>query len=292
MAENTPIEWTDHTFNPWIGCTKVGPGCDHCYAEDLMDRRHGRVEWGGDRSRTAASTWALPHRWQRAAPAFLAAHGRRQRVFCASLADVGDNHRSILPAWRADLAATVRATPDLEWLFLTKRIGNMPGILLGMFDATPPENIRIGATIVNQAEWDRDAGKIAQVAVIVGRERIFLSMEPLLGPVDLDHAYYPAKRFVGWVIAGGESGRDARPMHPDWVRGIRGYCAENGIPFLFKQWGEWGQAAGDTLPGDRLLMSWPEGEDGFIRQGVKMRRYGKKAAGRILDGVTHSAFPA
>lgn len=101
MAENTKIEWTDHTFNPWIGCTKVSPGCDHCYAENLMDKRMGVAVWGpgNERVRTKDANWKMPLRWNAQADAFMAQHGRRQRVFCASLADVFDN--AVDPQWRA-----------------------------------------------------------------------------------------------------------------------------------------------------------------------------------------------
>lgn len=135
MAENSAIEWCDHTFNPWIGCTKVGPGCDHCYAEHLMDTRYGRVQWGAGnpRSRTSAANWTLPEKWNRDAAAFMAARGRRQRVFCASLADVFDNE--VINDWRVDLFRLIAATPNLDWLLLTKRIGNAKPMLRTIMDA-------------------------------------------------------------------------------------------------------------------------------------------------------------
>lgn len=123
MSENSKIEWTDHTFNPFLGCTKVSPGCDHCYAENLMDTRLHKVVWGqhGKRVRTSAATWREPIRWNARHAEFFAAHGRRQRVFCASLADVFDN--AVDPAWRGDLFRLIADTPNLDWLLLTKRIG-------------------------------------------------------------------------------------------------------------------------------------------------------------------------
>jgi protein gp37 len=281
MAEGSAIEWTDHTFNPWIGCTKVGPGCDNCYAEVLMDKRHHRVQWGGDRSRTSASTWAMPVKWERAAAAFMAKHGRRQRVFCSSLADVFDNHRSIEPHWRLDLADLILRTPSLDWLLLTKRIGNALDMLIEMFPNGVPANVRVGATIVNQAEWDRDRRKIAQVFVAC-QQKPFLSMEPLRWPVNLETD--PAwKRYIGWVIVGGESGHGARTMHPDWVVGIHDQCARGQVPFLFKQWGE-------HLP----HVVGPEEPDSirFAPGHVIYNRVGKKAAGRKLFGVEHNGFPA
>lgn len=286
MAENSGIEWTDHTFNPWIGCTKVGPGCDHCYAEQLMDKRHHRVEWGGERSLTGDATWAAPLRYERQALTFFAKHGRRQRIFCSSLADVFDNHRSILPEWRARLAQLILATPSLDWLLLTKRIGNALDFLIEMFPNGVPAHIRIGATIVNQQEWDRDRRKIAQVRVACV-QRPFLSMEPLLGPVDLttDPAYH---RYVGWVIVGGESGPDARMMNPWAAMDLRDQCARGLVPFLFKQWGAWAPTIDSPRPGDVVSMD----SEAFIRRGVTMRRMSKKDAGRTLDGRTHTEFPA
>lgn len=129
MAETTGISWCDSTFNPFIGCTKVSPGCDHCYAEALMDKRWHKVQWGAGqpRQRTSAANWKQPLKWEREAAAFMAEHGRRRRVFCASLADVFDNE--VPSEWRADLFALIRATPNLDWLVLTKRVGNVVPML-------------------------------------------------------------------------------------------------------------------------------------------------------------------
>jgi protein gp37 len=125
MSENSKIEWTDHTFNPWEGCQKVSPGCDHCYAETRNARFAGgtAINWGpgAPRRRTSPANWRKPPQWNKTHAEFFAAHGRRQRVFCASLADVFDN--AVDEQWRADLFALIRATPNLDWLLLTKRIG-------------------------------------------------------------------------------------------------------------------------------------------------------------------------
>lgn len=179
MAENSKIEWCDHTFNPWIGCTKVGPGCDHCYAEQLATSRLG-VPWGphAERRRTAASSWQLPRRWNRRA----ARAGIRYRVFCASLADVFD--KAVPPEWRADLFALIRETPYLDWLLVTKRIGNAAAMIEAA--GGMPDNVWLGATIVNQAEADRDIPKLLATPAPVR----FLSMEPLLGPVNLEVAWH------------------------------------------------------------------------------------------------------
>lgn len=291
MGENTKIEWAAHTLNPWIGCTKVGPGCDHCYAETLSKNRLG-VEWGvgAERRRTKPATWNQARKWDRQA----AASGTRPRVFCASLADVFDN--AVDPAWRADLGVLIRETPNLDWLLLTKRIGNAADMLAAMFDFDIPANVRIGATIVNQTEWMRDAPKIAAVAVLVGKDRVFLSMEPLLGRVDLTgHPRYQWDRIVGWVIVGGESGLHARPMHVSWADSLRDQCARAGVPFMFKQWGEWRPWHPRD---DRDVVYLDERGNGHPIPALAgagatpIVKAGKKDAGRDLHGVTHDGVPA
>jgi protein gp37 len=316
MAENSAIEWTDHTFNPWIGCTKVSPGCEHCYAERDMAGRLKVVQWGphGARMRTKPGNWAKPMAWNRRHDEFFAQHGRRQRVFCASLADVFDN--AVDPQWRADLFALIAATPNLDWLLLTKRIGNVEHMLrdirhgadeeLSLFDLMPLPNVWLGASIVNQTEADRDIPKLLAVPARVH----FLSMEPLLGPVDL--LATPAGDIlcrcegcmtmtsttrVDWVIVGGESGPAARPMHPTWARALRDQCAAAGVPFLFKQWGEWLPAIdGRSVTGKVLILEGaaplPDKPQwhGFD-SGQQTARVGKKAAGRKLDGVQHDGYP-
>lgn len=280
MGAKTRIEWCDATFNPWVGCQKVSPACDNCYAEALATTRMG-VEWGphADRRRTAASTWKQPRAWARKA----ARLGIRYRVFCSSLADVFDT--AVPFQWRDDLAKLIRETPELDWLLLTKRIGNADSMLMSMFGPDVPPNVWIGATIANQAEADRDIPKLLRV---IQRQRIstvFLSMEPLLGPVKLPPEFLAlGKR--GWVIVGGESGPKARPMHPDWVRGPRDQCVQAGVAFFFKQWGEWAPADPD-MPSEMQ-----ESEEIVGRLDWPMHRIGKKRAGRLLDGREWNEVPA
>ncbi|MCR6672179.1 phage Gp37/Gp68 family protein [Devosia ginsengisoli] len=273
MAENTAIEWCDATFNPWIGCTKISPACDHCYAEALMDTRHGRVDWGGDRVRTSPANWQQPRRWQRQAAAFHAEHGRRRRVFCASLADVFDNQ---VPAeWRANLWALILVTPDLDWLLLTKRPQNIGKMLPAFWDDVKG-HVWLGTTVEDQKRADQNIPHLLEHDAAVR----FVSIEPMLGPIDLAkvclvpqrpgsfrsgiHLNALVGRFyesgmpyfdrwnddgtpatgatvarIDWVIAGGESGPHARPSNPDWFRSLRNQCATADVPFLFKQWGEW-----------------------------------------------------
>jgi len=354
MSANSKIEWTDHTFNPWIGCTKVsttctgGGGCDNCYAEVSTPARvlrsQGAETWGtgAPRMRTSAANWKMPLRWDAQHAAFFAQHRRRQRVFCASLADVFDN--AVDPQWRVDLFNLVLSTPHLDWLLLTKRIGNAARMieetLPDNMKALPPEhpvawpwpNVWIGATVVNQAEADRDIPKLLAVPAA----KRFLSMEPLLGPVNISQVPDPrggiclkpmcglrwvslgngrvgcrpeAANKIDWVIVGGESGPGARPMHPDWARSLRDQCEVADVPFLFKQWGEWGEP--DSIEATGLARhGWFEQdrEDGGVarhewsgpmQNGIELAslrpevfRVGKKAAGRLLDGREWSEVPA
>lgn len=309
MAENTKIEWTDHTFNPWEGCQKVGPGCDHCYAETRNARYAGgqAINWGpgAPRRRTSAGNWNKPLAWNANHEAFFAEHGRRQRVFCASLADVFDN--AVDPKWRADLFSVIMKTPNLDWLLLTKRIGNVKAMLseialdeeayFPLLGEMPLPNVWIGATIVNQEEADRDIPKLLTVPAKVR----FLSMEPLLGPVDLrlqrpvreddrqdmdgycSHITTAAGAGIHWVIVGGESGPGARPMHPDWARSLREQCQAAGTPFLFKQWGEWAPYDRSRTNGAALATPYSLDEP--------LQHFGKKVAGRQLDGRTWDEFP-
>lgn len=316
MAETTNIEWCDATFNPWLGCTKVSPGgCANCYAEvstpARVKRAAGVETWGphGQRQRTSAHNWKQPLAWNAKAER----EGRRLRVFCASLADVFDN--AVPPVWRADLFKLIGDTPHLDWLLLTKRIGNVGNMIpFGWQDFGCPPNVWIGATVVNQEEANRDIPKLLDVPARVR----FLSIEPMLGPVYVEDIPDPAGgvclkplaglRWVGngqgrsevrslggridWVICGGESGHEARPMNPHWARNLRDQCASSNVAFLFKQWGEWlpGSQARDV--GDQMAVVGACTRGYRWDDGTHSWRIGKPAAGRLLDGITHDGFPA
>lgn len=256
MGINSKIEWTDHTFNPWVGCTKISSGCDHCYAESWA-KRSGRVVWGGERRRTSEAYWKQPLKWNAEAQR----DGVRRRVFCASLADVFDN--DVPDQWRADLFSMIRRTPHLDWLLLTKRVGNVwrltqsamwaSGMHPGMHH-TLPANVWLGITVVNQEEADRDIPKLLEVQASVR----FLSCEPLLGSLDLARmtarcesgTLYnfnclrsdygrgtPEHPAVDWVIVGGESGARARPFVLGWAKDIVRQCREAAVPVFVKQVG-------------------------------------------------------
>ncbi|MBC2594900.1 phage Gp37/Gp68 family protein [Ruficoccus amylovorans] len=329
MAENTKIEWCDHTFNPWMGCTKVSPGCAHCYAETRMDKRLHKVRWGKGqpRQRTGVANWKLPLKWdgeaQKATGAFdesffnqAKLSQKRPRVFCASLADWLDHE--VPTQWRVDLLNLIEQTHNLDWLLLSKRpeswsarlheaMGGGSELARRWLNGEPPANIWVGTTVENQLLADERIPALLRIPANVR----FLSCEPLLGPVNLsaiptgeghglNEAFpritmNPLRRalrdapHVHWVITGGESGPNARPMHQDWARSLRDQCAAASVPFLFKQWGEWRPA--DDRDSDRPhWVGIPDGSEEDFSDSP-MVRVGKKAAGRLLDAVEHNEFP-
>lgn len=318
MAKDSAIEWTHHTFNIVWGCLKISPGCEHCYAETLA-KRYGHDVWGPakttERRTMSESYWKQPLIWNKVAKAL----EQRQRVFCSSMADVFEDHptnnRERPKLWRL-----IEETPWLDWLLLTKRPENISTMiaddwLTGGF----PRNIWLGTSAENQRYLESRWDTLQSETHYLNPSVLFLSLEPLLGPIDLrpaleeidlgdeEHTWWT--RPVDWVIVGGESGPNARPMHPGWVRSLRNQCQEAGVPFLFKQWGEYYPTANfhswtyylskaRNRDFDRLIAA-----DGFESQrsndyeratyplaGVK--RVGKKAAGRLLDGSEWNGFPA
>ena len=263
MARDSAIEWTGHTFNPWWGCTKVSPACDHCYAETWA-KRTGFDVWGAHapRRRLGDDYWNQPLRWDQDA----AQSGQRARVFCASMADVFEWNRA-LDNLRERLWTLIESTPNLDWLLLTKR----PHLArrLAPWASAWPTHVWLGTTVENQLFADR---RIRFLLDVPCRYR-FLSCEPLLGPVDLS-AYIGG---LHWIIAGGESGGRARPTHPDWIRRLRDQCVNAGVAFHFKQWGNW-------YPQETCGI----GDDGAATSFIRMS---KKNAGRILDGRTWNELP-
>jgi len=275
----TKIEWADYTFNPWRGCAKVSPGCQHCYAETLS-KRNPRVlgEWGPDGTRVVAaeSYWRQPLVWDRAAN--LA--GERRLVFCASLADVFED-RPDLEVPRRRLFGLIERTPHLVWLLLTKRPENVERLVSLASTREWWPNAWLGVS-VESAEYLTRLSQAQAVRHSFGG--LFLSAEPLLGP--LDRIWSPSwelSEIVQWIIVGGESGPNARPMHPAWVKSIRDQC-EWHVPFFFKQWGEWVPTERGEHPGCGHNFLW---QDGTVSS-----RVGKKLAGAMLDGREWREFPA
>jgi protein gp37 len=323
MGATTKIEWCDHTFNPWLGCQKVSPACDNCYAEKFVNTlgKGLKVEWGpgAPRKRTSPSNWKQPLRWNRQAeikfnawekfkaenPGLtdtqLEAQGfvkpRRPRVFCGSLCDVFDN--AVPDEWRVDLLKLILKTPHLNWLLLTKRIGNamemldraistMSNGMAGWDGEEGFKHVWLGITVCNQEEADRDIPKLLGIPAA----KRFLSIEPQLSDIVISEWLYTLPG-IGWIIVGGETGAKTRPLHPAWVREIRDQCQEAIVPFFFKAWGEW-------MPLDDCS-DWYEnhhtslplrfyGNDGWTDEGDYhyeeewMVRCGKERAGRLLDG--------
>ena len=354
MAENSKIEWTDHTFNPWMGCTKVSPACANCYAERDFDHRYKKVQWGpsGTRVLTSADNWKKPLRWNSEAMYRMIDHEdesnlgkdlspyKRPRVFCASLADVFEdwdgpigthdggrvmlNPDSQLMAIDADAKRTpsgskfatmadirlqlfdlIDRTPNLDWLLLTKRPENIMRMWPIPANGRDPgdslylrrDNVWLGTSVENQEYADKRIPELLKCRDL--SPVLFLSCEPLLGKVDLtefltEEAGFALKWLyrnadgspsseinveangkeikrvvidplpIGWVIAGGESGPNARPSDANWFRLLRDQCEAACVPFHFKQWGEFDDA---------------------------QQRVGKNIAGRLLDGVTHDGLP-
>jgi protein gp37 len=275
MAKNSPIEWTHHTFNPWWGCSKVSPACDNCYA-DTWAKRMGHLLWGPKAPRRYFSDhhWKEPLAWN--ADAVAAKH--RARVFCASMADVFEK-RPELDSHRTRLWKLISETPALDWLLLTKRPQNVGAMI--PWGKEWPANVWLGSTIENQECAEKRLPFLLSHPAAVR----FLSCEPLLGPLNLKSWFARNDLHrIDWVIAGGESGHGARPMHPDWASRLLSDCKEARVPFHFKQWGHWvpAELAKDVTP--KVL------ELGHERP-VKMARVSKKLAGRVLKGAVWNGLP-
>jgi protein gp37 len=315
MGENSAISWCDHTFNIAWGCTKIegSQACAHCYAE-AWSKRVGLKVWGQDAPRREFGDehWKAPLKWNaRAAKA-----GRVEFVFCSSMADVFEDHPTIAKA-RERLWPIIEATPSLVWLLLTKRPQNMQAFAPASWEAAWPGNVWAGTTAETQAWADIRIATLRKVPAPVW----FVSCEPMLGGIALPSDFL-ALGARAWVIAGGESGPHARPSHPAWFRSLRDQCAGADVPFHFKQHGEWapyvdeskfthGQA--ETASKMQTWMS-PDGRSGGVwlydgdgswsnwsndppmdpdAAGVAiLNRWGKKRAGRLLDGVEHNGRTA
>jgi len=241
-VEHSGIEWTDNTFNGWVGCTKVSPACQQCYAATIA-LRFGHVKnWGRDRKYLSDHNWKKPISWNKKSST---ESGRRTRVFCASMSDIFEKHGKVLPEWRDRLWALIENTPQLDWQLLTKRPENILSMVPKewAFDGFPP-NVWVGTTVESQ-EW---ALKRLPILMEIPARIRFISAEPLIGPLDLtpwlvapeadDHLRIKGRDDgIQWVIAGGEQAAEARPMHPAWLRTIRDDCQRFEVPLFFKQWG-------------------------------------------------------
>jgi len=272
MGENSKIEWTTHTFNPWWGCTKVSEACKHCYAE-AWAKRLGQKVWGPKSQRRFFTDqhWKQPLSWNRKAKN----EKQRPRVFCASMADVFEDQAE-LEVHRRRLWELIDATPNLDWLLLTKRPMNVKR--LAGWNADWPANVWLGTTVELQERAEELLPHLAENPAKVR----FISAEPLLGPLSIEPWLGST---VNWVITGGESGPKARPASPAWFRDLHVQCMRAEVPFHFKQWGDWAPGDGENLPAKRAI------KEQIVEDGTRMFRIGKRAAGRELDGAEWDGLP-
>ena len=290
MAANSSIEWTETTWNPTTGCDRISSGCDHCYALTLAKRlkamgspkyqTDGDPRTSGPGFGVAAHPSALrdPYTWR-----------KPRRVFVNSMSDLF--HARIPTDFVRQVFDVMVDTPQHTYQVLTKRPHRLARIASGL---PFPPNVWIGTSVENAAVFDR-IDSLRQVPAAVR----FLSCEPLLGPltgINLDR--------IGWVICGGESGPGARPMHPDWARTLRDVCVASGVPFFFKQHGDWAPAGIGVHVGVSRETEWsrhdirPEqhwfpghtADDQRFTHTI-VEKVGKKAAGRVLDGRTWDEYP-
>lgn len=337
MGDRSTIEWTDATWNPIRGCSRVSPGCEHCYAErhalrfagagqpwhGLVRKVNGHAVWTG-KTQLVESMLDQPLRWR-----------KPRKIFVGSMSDLF--HESVRDSWIAAVFGIMAAAPQHTFQVLTKRPERARCWFEWMQDATeaklhecvkgamgyhhpkrpaintviwPLPNVWIGVSVEDQAAANQRIPLLLQTPAAVR----FLSCEPLLGPADLRHIEFRGHRggmedwdaldahgvsedptdcdeIIDWVIAGGESGPGARPMHPDWARSLRDHCDAAGVPFFFKQWGDWlpvGQRTGLNPAPNPARFDFLE--PGTPQQ-IPIARFGKKVAGNLLDGREHHAFP-
>lgn len=307
MGDKSAIEWTDATWNPWQGCHKVSPGCNECY----MFRE--KLRYGQEPNvvvRSKPRTFTLPLRLN-----------QPQRVFTCSWSDFFIREAD---PWRAEAWAIIDRTRHLTYQILTKRIERVAA-LLPWGSGAPWSHVQIIASVENQEQADRRISRLLALNVAVRG----VSYEPALGPVRLPwivrgtvgyqdgcgkpdgepwfvdgdgvrwSAYDVTVKGIDWLVAGGESGPGARPPHPDWFRSARDQCVAAGIPFFFKQWGEWAPHPEPPTPGRNngaelyVLPNGRYGDQGNYWRGeaAGMNRVGKHAGGRELDGRTWDEFP-
>jgi protein gp37 len=274
MARDSKIEWTHHTFNTWWGCIRVSPACKHCYA-DTWAKRLGLQLWNHDSPRRffGDAHWREPLNWNRDA----AKQNTRARVFCSSMADVFENLRELDP-WREKLWGLIEATPNLDWLLLTKRIDLVKQ--LAPWSGRWPSNIWLGSSMENQTWFNKRVDHLLQHDAVVR----FVSAEPLLSAIQMRPYLARQGSGINWVIAGGESGPESRITKPRDVEFLRDQCMDADVAFHFKQWGHW-------APQELIEESIAARKERKTVQGVTMVKVGKAQAGRILDGQTWDQLP-
>lgn len=276
MGKETGIKWTDSTYNSWWGCTKVGPACDHCYAEGV-DKRTGENHWGHGAPRRLLSEHARnePFRWQKQADKFEAEHGRRRRVFTLSMGDLFDNE--VPDEWRREHMRTMALCDRLEWQICTKRVSNIAKMVPGHWfpgRGDWPQHIGVLITVVTQVEADRDVPRLRELKRRFGIPWVGISYEP--AQENIDWRYHLGLEplngleavsdvrvrppFVDWIIFGGKSGGqwNDRPFDIDWARSTRDQCAAAGTAFFMKQISAF-RPTDAMIPADLMIRQWPRG---------------------------------
>lgn len=302
MADKTKIQWADASWSPITGCTKISEACGNCYAERMAYRFAGHNGYPPRPNHFDVTFHPgrldQPLKWK-----------RPRRIFVCSMSDIF--HANVKKQWIDDILEVIAACPQHTFMLLTKRPENMDSKFYGFDSDENPvrelgggdylPNISLGFTAENQEMFDRRIDK----AFTVPAGGYFVSLEPLLGPINLGLPEYQRgysshstrRAFLNHVIVGGESGPNARPMHPGWVRSIRDQCDEAGVPFLFKQWGEY---CAPSQMSKEAKLAWEISDykkhpglkwDDRDHDNPKLGRIGKKAAGNALDGQTHMEIP-
>lgn len=246
---NSKIEWVHHTFNPWLGCAKVSPGCARCYAQSMLEKRFKMVKWGGNQKRrhTKPDNWKMPKRWNRAAEGAI----ERPRVFCASMADWLD--MAAPSNLQTRLLNTIAETPNLDWLLLSKRPQNwervvrraaQDGVAMAQawLDGYPPANVWLGTSAEDQLRWDLRVPMLMRIPARLH----FVSAEPLLGPIVMKSTC------PDWVIMGGETGSGARLTERQWVEDLCTQCNDYDIPAFFLRWGTAAKRKRNLVGGRKL----------------------------------------
>lgn len=296
MGDNTKIEWADASWNPIVGCTKVSEGCRNCYAFDLHKMRHKAKLEGKQLPEQYAKPFSeiqlfpdrleQPLRWK-----------RPRKIFVNSLSDLF--HPDVPDSFLDEIFTIMAKAKQHTFMVLTKRPERMKRYMescqRGADDIGgrfPWKNVWMGVTVENQQAADERIPLLLKTPAAVR----WISVEPMVGPVDLekwtrnDDMGVPVGHEIDWVVCGGESGNKARPIHQDWARSLRDQCQAAGVPFFFKQWGEWLEFQEATCPG-RVPISSLRGNVHTFDDGTEVVRVGIRAAGRLLDGKLWDQYP-
>jgi len=325
MADKSKIEWTDATWNPVTGCTKVSAGCKFCYAERDFPRPYPSRAFSD--VQTHPERLLQPLRWR-----------RPRRIFVDSMSDLF--HDAVPPQFLDQCFAVMALAHRHTFQILTKRpkrmrnyfdlsyvtdldlasisaeariahcaegmgyVARIKGKTKGPLQKFPFQNVWLGVSVEDQQTADERIPLLLQTPAAIR----FVSYEPALGPLSFVSDVFKGRLRTGirqarvdWVIAGGESGPNARPSHPDWFRSVRDQCPSAGVPFFFKQWGEWGP---DPNNPDLLEPATEEGRTirtvyfqqpptpgNLVGEVIASFRFGRKRAGRLLDGREWNEFP-